>query len=325
MEKKTSRTIRLGIFVLTSVVLFTIAVYLIGQKKDMFSSTFLLKVKFNNVNGLRAGNNVRFSGINVGVVVSVNLQNDSTIEVVMRIQENQRPYIKQNAQATIGTDGLMGNMLININPGREASPIVHDNDYIQAFSAVKTNDIMRTLNVTSENAAMLTANLLQITQSIKNGKGTVSYLLYDTVMRKNLSQTMVNLQSASYRTSSLVGQLQQITEEIKKGKGLVGWATQDSTSVVQVKKSLEDLQIASKEIHETTSSLTTIVTKINSSKGALNTLLYDTAAARDIRQTLKNVNEGSARFSEDMEALKHNFLLKKYFKNKEKGKGQQNK
>jgi phospholipid/cholesterol/gamma-HCH transport system substrate-binding protein len=56
-----------------------------------------------------------------------------------------------------------------------------------------TDDILKTLNVTNENAALLTANLLDVMQEIKQGKGTVSYLIYDTTLRKELSQAVFNL------------------------------------------------------------------------------------------------------------------------------------
>src|SRR5690606_14148476 len=128
---------------------------------------FEIAAHFNNVNGLQPGNNVRFSGIDAGSVTEVNFMNDSVIEVRMRIKESLRQHIKQNALASIGTDGLMGNMIVNISPGKGQALPVENNSLIQSYSRIKTDDILNTLNVTNDNAAMLTHDLLEITQQIK--------------------------------------------------------------------------------------------------------------------------------------------------------------
>src|SRR5690606_19291483 len=193
MEKSTGTTIRLGIFVILGVLIFTVAVYLIGQKQHMFSETFEIAAHFNNVNGLQPGNNVRFSGIDAGSVTEVNFLNDSTIEVRMRIRESLRQHIKQNALATIGTDGLMGNMIVNISPWKGHALTVENKILIQSYSRINTDDILNTLNVTNDNASMLTHDLMEITQQIKTGKGTVSSVLYDTTLRNEVLLTVKNL------------------------------------------------------------------------------------------------------------------------------------
>jgi len=325
MEKSTGRTIRLGIMVLTGTILFTIAVYLIGQKQDMFSNTFQLRVVFNNVNGLQPGNNVRFSGINVGSVMSVNIQNDSTIEVVLRVREGVRQYIKTNALATIGTDGLMGNMIINISPGKGEAAIVENNTLLQSYSRVKTDDILKTLNMTNENAAMLTRSLLDIVEDIQYGKGTISYLVYDTMLRKNLSQSIANVQQATYKTNQLLTDIQSMSMEIKSGKGLAGYLLRDTITSYKLIATITELQRASTNIQQSTDSLKQFLAKLNNEKGSLNALVADTVMARNLKETISNLNKGTAKFDENMEALKHSFLTKKYFKEQEKEKAKQKK
>jgi len=326
MKKSAGKTTWLGVMVIASAVIFTVAVYLIGQKQDMFRNTFALRVVFSNVNGLQPGNNVRLSGITVGSIVSVEIQNDSTIEVVMRIREDVQPHIKKNALVTIGTDGLMGNMLMNISPGKGVAPMVNDNDLLNSFTRIKTDDILETLNTTNENAAILTANLLTITQDIRHGKGTISALVYDTLLEQHFSRAVLNLRNATLETNLLLGQIKDMTHHVKEGNGLAGWMLKDTLTAYQINKTLTDLQRASHEIHQTTDTLKSFVGDLNSGQGSLPTLMYDTALARDIRQILKNLNEGTAKFDENMEALKHSFLTRKYFKKQEKEKNaEQNK
>ncbi len=311
--------------VIVGAVLFTVTVYLIGQKQDMFSNTFKLRVSFNNVNGLQPGNNVRFSGINVGSVMAVTIQNDSTIEVILRVREDVRPFIKKDAPVTIGTDGLMGNMLVNISPGSGKAPIVEDNDELNAFSRIKTDDILKTLNMTNENAAMLTRNLLEITQDIQHGKGTVSYLVYDTTLRQQLYLAVSNLRAATELTNQMLGGVNRMIKEVDQGQGLAGYLLKDSLTAQQIKKTMTELQRASAAIHSSTDSLKTFIGNLNSGKGAMPAMMYDTVMAEDLRQTLKNLNTGTAKFDENMEALKHSFLTKKYFKEQEKEKAKQKK
>lgn len=325
MEKSTGRTIRLGIMVITGTLLFTVAVYLIGQKQDMFSDTFRLRVVFNNVNGLQPGNNVRFSGINVGSVMSVNIQNDSTIEVILRVKEEVRQFLKKDALVTIGTDGLMGNMIININPGKGNAPIVEDNTLLQSYTRVKTDDILKTLNMTNENAAMLTRSLLDVVENIQHGKGTLSYLVYDTMLRINLFQSVENLQKATQKTNQLLANLQGFSEDIESGKGLAGYLLRDTLTSNRLNTTMTELQHASVNIQQSTDSLKLFMQRLNSEKGTFHTVMTDTVMARDLKETIANLNKGTAKFDENMEALKSSFLTRKYFEDQKKAKAKEKK
>lgn len=318
MEKSTSRTIRLGFLVVLGAIIFTIAVYLIGQKQDMFRNTFQLRALFSNVNGLQSGNNVRLSGITVGSVMSVQIQNDSTVEVVMRVREDVRKFIKKDALVTIGTDGLMGNMLVNISPGSAQAPVVDDLDLLNSFSRIKTDDILKTLNMTNENAAILTRSLLEITDQIQHGKGTLSYLVYDTTIRQQLAQAIYNLKHATDKTNSLLREVQIMTNDINSGKGLAGYLLRDSTTIIKLEQTMSHLQASSQSVQQTTDSLQIFIQKLNSGQGTLPTLWQDTTLVNDLRATLKNLNQGTQKFDENMEAMKHSFLTRKYFKEQEK-------
>jgi phospholipid/cholesterol/gamma-HCH transport system substrate-binding protein len=320
MEKSTGTTIRLGIFVILGVLIFTVAVYLIGQKQHMFSETFEIAAHFNNVNGLQPGNNVRFSGINAGSVTEVNFLNDSTIEVRMRIRESLRQHIKQNALATIGTDGLMGNMIVNISPGKGQALPVENKSLIQSYSRIKTDDILNTLNVTNDNAAMLTHDLLEITQQIKTGKGTVSSILYDTTLRNEVLLTVKNLRLTAQKTNKLIEELNALTNEINQGRGTIGWLLNDTLTAHQVNSTLTKLQQTGTKLQAVSDSISIVLQTMQQGQGALPLLLYDTAVAKDVQQSLHNIKEGTASFTENMEALKRSAFLRKYFKEQEKKK-----
>jgi phospholipid/cholesterol/gamma-HCH transport system substrate-binding protein len=320
MENTTNHTIRLGLFVTIGVTLFTIAIYLIGQKQSLFSQTFRIRAQFNNVNGLQPGNNVRFSGINIGSVTRITIQHDTIIEVEMRLKESMRPYIKQDAHASIGTDGLMGNMLVNISPGSDRGSIVSNNDLIQTYSRIKTDDILHTLNTTNENAAMLTFDLLDITRQVKRGKGTLSSLLYDSILRNEIYRMSKNLREATEKTNQLVTQLIQITNEVNRGRGTAGWLLTDTLTQEQVKTTLVSLEVTGKKLQAASDTVQLMLQQIKEGQGTFHALMYDTAMANNLKKSIQSVQEGTEKFNENMEALQHSAFLKKYFKEKEKKK-----
>jgi phospholipid/cholesterol/gamma-HCH transport system substrate-binding protein len=58
----------MGMFVIIGWYFLLQQYILLEKEKNLFGSTFELTAKFNSVNGLDIGNNVRFSGINIGTV-----------------------------------------------------------------------------------------------------------------------------------------------------------------------------------------------------------------------------------------------------------------
>ena len=101
MKKNSKNTIKLGIFVALGFLLLVAGIYFVGIRQHLFSSTFRLSCIFSNINGLQVGSNVRFCGINIGIIEEIQQVSDSTVQVDMQIEERSRKFIKQNALATI--------------------------------------------------------------------------------------------------------------------------------------------------------------------------------------------------------------------------------
>jgi len=319
MKKTNSQKLRLGSFVLIGTILFIAGVYLIGQRQDMFKKTFTLSSYFQNVNGLQKGNNVRYSGIDIGTVKNIVMINDSTIKVEMSIEEKILSHIKKNAIATIGSDGLVGNMIVNIVPGKGASEIIENEDIIVSYSRIGTDDILNTLNTSSENAAILTSDLLKITNRITTGKGTIGVLINDTVMAQDLKQSIHNLKIASRGASHTIAELNSIVSSVKtEDNTILGMLLNDSISARKLKTVVTNLEISSAEIETLLNNANAVVSDFNSSNGAYNYMVKDTSLVNSLKSTLKNINEGTDKFNQNMEALKHNFLTRGYFRKLER-------
>ncbi len=319
MKKTASQKTKLGIFVIISTILFVVAVYMIGQGKDLFKKTFTISAYFQNVNGLQNGNNVRYAGIDIGTVKSINMVNDSTIKVDMNIEEKIIQHIKKDAIATIGSDGLVGNMIVNIVPGKGTASIIENHDIIESFSKIGADDILSTLSVGSENAALLTVDLLKITTEMLEGEGTIGLLLNDTIMAKDLKQSVYNLKTASKGATKAINELTDIISSIKTNDdSVLGMVLNDSISGKQLKSIVNNLETSSNEINSILNNINTVVNDLNSSEGAYNYITKDTALVNDLKSTIKNINEGTEKFNENMEALKHNFLTRGYFRKLER-------
>jgi len=318
MTKTTLENLKLGIFVVMGTVLLVIAAYVIGNRQNMFGQTFTISAVFNNANGLQKGNNVRFSGINVGTVKGIDMVNDTTIRVYMLIEKKMMDHIKKDAIATIGSDGLVGSMILNLIPGEGSAPLILEGDELKSFSRIATQDMLSTLNTTNENAAILTADLLKVTQAMTKGEGIMGRILNDTLMASDLKNTITNLKNASRDANYTIQKLNTIVNQINFKKSAAGVLLNDSLNGVKMQNMLSNLEQSSIEIGEITKNLNSVIGDIKDGKGAINYLAKDTLLVNSLDNTIKNIEESSIRFNENMEALKHNFLTRSYFRKLEK-------
>jgi phospholipid/cholesterol/gamma-HCH transport system substrate-binding protein len=202
MKTKTIDNTKLGLFVLAGVLFLIVTLYMIGKNRNLFGSTFTMKAVLSNVNGLVAGNNVRFKGIDVGTVKSITLLNDSSIYVTLTIDNAMKPYIKQNAMASVGTDGLMGNKLVNINSVPGKSPTVEEGSVIQSLKPIETDEMLRTLSTTNENLERISHNLREVTVKL-NTSSSLWNLLSDTVITYDLRNGVKDFRRAGSNLADL--------------------------------------------------------------------------------------------------------------------------
>jgi len=189
--------IRLGLFVAVGLAIFVFAIFIIGKQKNLFNPVFRLTTTFYNVSGLQVGNNIRFSGINVGTVDNISIINDSTVLVVMMIKEEVKKYIRSDSEAAIGSEGLIGDKLVIITQGSNDSQAVKEGQYLLSEEPVEMDAIMASLKLTADNAAIISYELADIMVKVNSGTGTLGRLIRDSTIAGNLNQTMQNLKSSS--------------------------------------------------------------------------------------------------------------------------------
>jgi phospholipid/cholesterol/gamma-HCH transport system substrate-binding protein len=230
MKKESGFTWKLGMFVIIGLALFIGTIYFVGKQKNLFGNTFHLKAQFKTVSGLKEGNNVRFSGINIGTVNTIELITDSSVLVDLVIKKNVQQFIKTDAIASIGSDGLMGDKVLTISPGNGSCGMVSNNTLITSKSAVEMADIMNSLKTSVDNAGIITGQLAEVSYKINNGNGALSKLISDEGFSNSIKGTLTNLQAstnefanftANLNKGALSGKLDSTMSNLQSGtKGL---------------------------------------------------------------------------------------------------------
>ncbi|QRM89342.1 MCE family protein [Lacinutrix sp. WUR7] len=318
MEKSNSQKLRLGVFVILGSLLFITTIYFIGDRQNLFGKTFTINSNFNNVNGLMQGNNVRYSGVNVGTVKGILMLDDNTIQVTMEIEEKMMPHIKKDAIATIGSDGLVGNMIVNITPGEGETTVVSSGDTIKSYSKIGTDEMLNTLSTTNENAALLTSKLLNITNAITSGKGTLGMLINDTITSNELQQTIHYLKLTSMEANKTMKDINTIVSSVDIENSVAGVLLNDGEEAQKVKDMIANLNQSSEDIKTVIDNLNETVNGFKAGDGAFNYLTKDEDVVKSLKESIDNINEGTDKFNQNMEALKHNFLTRGYFKKLER-------
>lgn len=318
MKITSGQKIKLGLFVILTSAILVVALYFIGRKQNIFGNNFQVSAVFSNVNGLKLGNNVRYSGINVGTVRNIVMINDSTICVDMVVESSILPHLRQNAVASIGSDGLVGSMVLNIFPGSGPAELLQPGDTIKSVRRISTNEMMSTLSITNENAAELSSELLRLVNSLNQGQGSLGLLINDEEMGQDLKSTVKSLKTASAEASATIADLKGHLEDIDQQQGLLYLLLKDTVAANEFRSVLTNLDQTSEKINSVALTLEEVSENIKEGEGTLNYLVNDTVLVNDIETTVKNVRQGSVMLNENLEAMRQHVLFRGYFKKMEK-------
>ena len=317
MNKNKSGNIRLGLFVAIGTVVLVVALYLIGSNQSMFSSTISISAQFYNVNGLVQGNNVRYAGIDIGTVDKVKIENDSSVTVYMVIEKKHSQFIKKNSTAAVGTDGLMGNKLVNINPGSGQSEPVMDGDMIASLKPIETDEMIRTLNATNENLEAITGDLRSFTSRINTDKGLLS-LIEDSVAVDNFRLALQSIREASENANRITIQINNLTQSINRGEGLAGTLIKDNKTSEGLKNTVANLEQISDSLDQVVAGLNRFASGVNNPQGLVYAVSNDSAMAGEIKDGVHNLKQSTELLNENLKAMRKSFLFRKYFKQQEK-------
>lgn len=321
MEKSTSKKMNVGIFVVLATILLVTALYFVGKRQHLFSKNIQLSANFTDVSGLQIGNNVRYSGVNVGTVSKIEMKAEGKIRVEMSVDEQAARFIKKDAVASIASDGLVGSMVVNIIPGEDkAAKKVVSGDQIQIKTKITVDEILETFSKTNESAALITSDLAEITHQVVGGKGALGAILSDSSLEYDLRRSVAALKRTAEGTNQAMAQVNAIIEKINYDQSAAAVLLSDPKSRQQIQNVFSNLEKSSNDINKVSKNLEDYVTEIKTGKGSLNYITKDEGLKKNIDSTVVNVKEATDKLNQNMEALKHNFLFRGYFRKLEKQK-----
>lgn len=311
------QSMKLGAFVIGGILIFFASIYYLGREGNLFNLTFTVSAIFKNVEGLKEGDNVWLSGVKIGTVKQVRIVAEGKVIVSFSLKDKQNQFIKKDATAFIGSDGLVGSKIVVIRPGTD-SRIIQKNDTINALSPTDTQELLNLAKEVGVNARSITDDLKLISARLNRGEGVFGELLRDGPIAEDLRKTVTSLKTTGENADRITADAKKLLTEINHGDGLITRLIMDTTYTQTFQDALQNVSEVGNNAKNMSKDLQRIVAQIDRSDNAVGVLLTDTAFAERLRETMDNAQSASFKLDENMEALKHNFLLRGYFRRQKK-------
>ena len=324
MEKQSKRAVIVGVFVFLALVIFVLGVMTLGGQKSLFNRGAKINAVFNEVNGLQPGNNVWFAGVKVGTVQDVMITEEGKVKVEMNLDKDHISVIKKDAKAKVGSDGFIGNKLIILYGGSNGAAVVEDGTTLSAGASLNMEDMMGTLQDNNKNILAITANFKTITDGMVSGKGSLGKLLNDDQLFTDLQNTVTTIKLAAVNAQQMVADISDYTSKLTTKGSLANDLLTDTVIFSRLRSTVRQINSLSDKANEVVLTLSetskNINQKLNDNSTPVGLLLNDKAVAASLKITIKNLQTSTQKLDENMEALQHNFLLRGYFKEKNKAK-----
>lgn len=316
------RAVIVGIFIFLGLAILVMTILTLGSQKKTFGDSVGVKSFFDNVNGLQKGNNIWFSGVKVGTIKSITIRGNGKVEVDMNVEDKSAGFIKKDALAKLSTDGLIGNKIIEIYGGSPESASITQGDTLSGAKLLSTDAMMNTLSKNNDNILAITNDLKVITQGIAQGKGSIGKLLTSDELADNLNNTVLTVQKASENLERLSANISNYTASLNKEGSFANDLVSDTVVFSRLRGTMTQLQDVAAQANKVVSNLQTTTTTLNNGlnnkKTPAGMFLNDEKTADGMKATLQNLESASKKLDEDLEAIQHNFLFRKYFKKKAK-------
>lgn len=316
------RAVIVGIFIFLGLAIFIITVLTLGSQKKAFGDAITVKSIFDNVNGLKKGNNIWFSGVKVGTIDKVTLIGNGKVEVDMNIEEQSIPFIRKDARARLSTDGLIGNKIIEIYGGTLKAPQIEEGDQLNNDKLLSTDEMMNTLSKNNDNLLTITNNFKILSGKLVEGKGSIGKLLTDETFANELDKAMLTLNKVSANLAGLTANVTDYTSKLNNKGTLANDLVTDTVIFSRLRSTVAQLQEVAAKSKQVVSNLDSATQTLNAGLNNKNVpvgmLLSDEKTSAGLKTTLQNLQSASKKLDEDLEAFQHNFLFRGFFKKKAK-------
>ena len=263
------KELRVGILVVTSVVLLAVAIFYIGGDTGFFTPKYKMTVYFHSADGLHKGALVLVNGVRIGNVSDINLTSDPdtnrAVEVGLQLNKSYHDMIRTDSVATIGTVGVLGDQQVELTRGSPSKPAIEDGGMLQGMDAGDIKQIISNTNDVVANLGVMTSKIGALIDNINNGKGTAGKFLNDT--------------SIYDKTDATVDELHKLVIDAHSGNGSIGRLLSDDEMYQSIKASVDRLNSTLIKVDAT-------VDKISNGNGNFAKFINDDAIYRKTDQLL---------------------------------------
>jgi phospholipid/cholesterol/gamma-HCH transport system substrate-binding protein len=278
MKNNSGQQVKVGIFVTLGLVLSMIAIFLLGDISDLFQRRFTLFARFKEISGLRVGAPIFLAGLNVGKVVTIHFPGDlkdKDVMIRMEIQSAYRSRLREDSQANITTQGLLGDKAIFITVGSPETPELQNDSEIQVKQSLSLESFSEKGSEMLDNINKLADNVNKLVTDVKNKDSLMHALIYDPSGENFVKQV-----------TRLVNSSEDIISQIKEGKGVLHALIYDPTREnvgEKFSKTIANMEAMSGNMKEVSS-------KIEKGEGSIGGLINDPTVYYDLMTLLGNAN-----------------------------------
>jgi len=307
-EATNKRAIGVGVFIIIGLLLLVGGVMTVGNLHSTFQKKMTVSTVFGDVNGLQSGNNIWFSGVKIGTVKKIKFYGDREVMVIMNINIESKEYIRKDAKVKVSTDGLIGNKILVIYGGTSSFQEIEEGDTLSNELLFTTEDIMNTVQQNN-------LNILKLTKKLSDGEGTIGKLINSDSIYNNLASTSQSLKKASESAQYLIASLANFSTKLNKKGNLINDLASDTVV-------FNSMKLSALNLNKISDSANVFINNLNHAsknpKSPIGVMLHDEQAGANLKTTIINLESSSKKLDQDLEALQHSFLLRRYFKKKNK-------
>ncbi|MBX2843746.1 MAG: MCE family protein [Flammeovirgaceae bacterium] len=318
-KQNKSKNIKLGVFVTLGVALLVTAMLILGTQSKMFVSKFPLKTTVKNVEGLKEGDNVWFLGVKIGVVKEIEFGGRNSLEITMLLDESIQPLIKKDSKAVISSDGVLaGSKIVSITPGSHNSASVEEGYEIASEVPYDTDEIITTLSENNNNLADVTRDLKLITERIVTEEGIVGNLISDETSSKRFENILQNLEKTTSATLMVTDDLAKFSAKLNDENNPLQLLMSDTSIYHNLNQTVNNFNQVSQDAGVIIEELAQTSKKFNNEDNTISLVTEDKEFAKSLKITMDNLEVGTAKLNVNLDAMRENFLFRRYFKKQEK-------
>ena len=316
MGKSKNRPLKLGLMVAVGLILFSIAVYYLGSKQNLFSSSVDIKTYFQDVKGLMEGNKVQYSGITVGFVSNIEIVQDTIILVEMSVDKEVARFIRSDSKVEINSDGLMGSKIISIYPGTTGTPSISENDVLQTRESIEFQDVLKEAQTVIQESKKITQSLMEISRKINSGEGDLAALLNDNTLTTRFAQIENEMLQITGETKEVINNTNQIVEKINRGEGDLGRLINDTVITDDLHAAMQNIESITVKTDSVAKELYLFTEELNKGNGIIHRLVYDTEMADNVDTSLVKINRSMDDVVDAANAIEKSWIFNLFSKNK---------